>query len=122
MIRTLDGPAQGQVFRLARAPIYLRFVFDGSAWDGLDQIGDTPRENETVYAYIRVADHGMVHINSRDRKTGKHNGGFFSHAEYRIIDPQPPIEVLSDNELWREWTHAEHERNKPAADRPAGQE
>lgn len=119
MIRLLDGPGAANTIRLRRAPIYLRITFDGEMWDGLDQLDDTPRANEKVFAYIKVADHGNVHVCGQDPKTRKRWGGWYHHAEYRVIAPQPDDATMRDNERWREWTHAEHARAKQEA-APAG--
>lgn len=105
MITLADGPLAGR-HRLAlhRLPIYLRFVVDHEGKvDALNELEDKAATNETIHAYIKVSDDGSVHINSRDRKTGKHNGGFFRIATYKYVAEMTDDATMRSNNLWQAW-------------------
>lgn len=101
--KILDGPAAEHSFLLTRAPLFLRVVNQSGKWDALDQLADTPAANELVYVYRRHGTPGHVHINSRDPKTGKRNGGMYTLAEYKYFETQPIDSTVRDNKLWQEW-------------------
>ena len=94
------GPANGKVLDLKRSPLYLRVTHDPRAqkFDALDQLEDEPREGETVFAYLRVHDGGMVHLHRRNGC-----GGWFSCATYQFLESQPTATILRDSAQWREW-------------------
>lgn len=92
------GPANGKVLNLKRSPLYLRVTQAGDRFDALDQLSDEPRQGETVFAYHRSCEPGMMHINAKGGA-----GGFFSFATYGYIAEQPSLAELMDTTLWREW-------------------
>lgn len=102
-----DGPAKGQRLMLHRAPIFLRVTEKGGKFDALDQVDDTPRPDEMLYAYQLAERPGHCHINT-GRKPG---GGFYPVAKYRMIVPQPLLEEMLTREAWVKWV----ERNKEKA-------
>lgn len=101
MTRFLDGPAEGQVLMLKRAPIYLRAVrsADGK-WDALDQLDDVPRSGETIAVYKLEGEPTMCHIN-RARSAG--GGGFFRGGAYRVVAEQPSDDQVRSTAAWRAW-------------------
>src|ERR1700730_5412825 len=103
MAKFTNGPAANVMLNIRRAPLFLRVVRDTKGqWDALDQLSDTPEYDETIYAYRLTSNDGMIHINSRDRKTGSHTGGFFVLATYEVVDPQPDDATMRSNKKWSE--------------------
>lgn len=98
MTKFKDGPAAGQTLMLHRSPTFLRVVFDGSKWDALDQIDDTPRAGETCFAYYITANHGWVHI-----KMARSGSGFYWRADYTFCAEQPPQALMRDTAAWQAW-------------------
>lgn len=94
-----DGPAKGQTLMLQRACYFLRVTESAGVFDALDQLGDEPRQDETIHAYVMVGKHSWVHI----RKKG--GGGFFSMAEYRLVPVQPTDAEMRTFEAWSVWCH-----------------
>ncbi len=106
MTRFEDGPAEGQVLSLRRAPKYLRVVECRGAWDALDQMDDVPQPRETLYAYEVVGEPGMCHIR------GAKISGFYALATYRFIAEQPDEAVMRDWVAWRRWCLARQKAAK----------
>lgn len=103
----LDGPAEGVVLELARAPVYLRAVVNAAGvWDALDFPGDGPRDSETVYAYRRQGDAGSIHLDYTESRTGRRRGRDIAYAEYRVAPEQPDAATMRDPVLWRAWCQA----------------
>lgn len=101
----LDGPAQGIVLSLRRAPSLLRLVrSDKGEWDALDQLEDKPRFDETVHVYRLVTNDGRMHICGT--KNGKRWGGYFHLAEYRLYEHQPDKATGLHKRLWQVWAQA----------------
>ncbi len=93
-----DGPAAGEYLSLKRAPLYLRVTDNGSVWDALDQVGDTPRPNETLHCYRLKEPAGNCHVH---RQGG---GGWFKVATYVYVSPQPSDAKMRTTGAWRNWT------------------
>ena len=105
MIDFQDGPAQGQGGKLLirRAPLHLRVVRSASGeWDALDQLDDTPRPDEQVFAYRLVEAGSAVHLSMRDKR-GRRTGGWFVAATYAHVVEQPAEDVMRDTAKWRDW-------------------
>lgn len=103
MTEFLDGPAAGVNLTLRRAPLFLRVTKDADGnFDALDQLEDTPRLDEEITVYYKTVDHGMIHLNMRDRK-GKHCGGWRAMAKYRLFAEQPVEEIVRSKVKWRNW-------------------
>jgi hypothetical protein len=92
------GPANGKVLMLKRSPLYLRVTQNGKSFDALDQLTDEPKAGEKVFAYERIGEGGMMHVNSR-----KGGGGFFTFATYGFIEAQPVADALTEQAKWRQW-------------------
>ncbi len=102
--------------QLKRAPLYLRFVRSRFKlvpsnrpglqaqleWDALDQPGDTPADDEDVFATVRT-DSWTVHVDGT--RNGRRFGEWWPGASYRLCDAQPTAEILRDAERWRAWCH-----------------
>lgn len=102
MIRFDDGPAVGQTLLLYRAPRFLRVVDDGSKWDALDQLDDTPEPNEMIYAYEVHGEVGRCHLYFGGKDRGR--SGWYAMANYRFIADRPPTDaVMREYEPWRKW-------------------
>jgi hypothetical protein len=82
-------------------------------WDALDQLDDTPAEDETIYVYRNTVDHGTVHYSCRD-KNGRRFCRWEQVAYYRLHESQPDDATARDNSRWAEWAKAEYERMKEA--------
>lgn len=100
MITFLDGPAKGTTLDLKRAPKYLRVAIDAKGEvDALDQLDDTPRDDETLHAYRMVGQPTRYHVCRSPRKLS----GWHNQAEYEMVDEQPQDEVLRDTQRWQQW-------------------
>ncbi len=56
MVTFTNGPAKGSPLELRRAPLFLRVVIGPRGKvDALDQLDDTPNDNETVHIYKRTS-------------------------------------------------------------------
>jgi hypothetical protein len=105
MIRFIDGPAAGVKLTLRRTPILLRVVFNGSTWDALDQLDDTPAADETVHVYRVASVPSTYHIDYTDRATGRRRGEWRTTADYAFY-ATPPDDAVRATEAWRAWTMA----------------
>lgn len=94
-----DGPAKGQTLMLQRAPIFLRVVKGDDGWDALDQLHDSTRKGETLYAYVLTAKPGRYHL-----YFGGSRGGWYVIATYKVVFPQPVDSIMRDTVAWRDWT------------------
>lgn len=101
---SLRGPLS-----LERAPRFLRFVMVGSKWetlDALDQPDDAPTPEEKCYA-AEQSDSSNVHFSGQ--RNGKRFGEWRKTATYKLVEDQPPQEVMSDYEQWKAWCMARME-------------
>lgn len=114
MTKFEDGPAAKTMLQLRRAPFFLRVVTNPETGevDALDQLDDKPAVYETIHVYYLRSNDGMIHINSRERKTGRHTGGTYTLAVYRLWPDQPDNATVRSNDAWRKWAVA----TKAAAD------
>lgn len=114
MITFKQGPADGKSLNLQRVPIYLRVVVDDAgAIDALDQIDDSPRPSETVYAYKLLEHRGTAHIDGRDPKTGKRYGKWIQIASYQLCEDQPTPEESRDTTAWQSWVMTQAGKENP---------
>lgn len=109
MLRLKDGPAKG-TYIVKRAPKYLRAVVnEKGGTDVLDQLTDTPMENERVHIYQRIGEAHSVHVSMANRR----HSGFYMSAEYVHI-PDVDGETVRDTAEWRAWCAIEgNTRRKP---------
>lgn len=111
MTRFENGPALGKILQLRREPLFLRVVVAPSGdVDALDQLDDKPASDEKLFAYRKSSRDGTIHINSRDRKTGRRTGGFFPLSSYALVGAQPDDATLRDGSKWAAWCVAEKAR------------
>lgn len=115
MLTFLDGPAEGKRgLCIRRAPLFLRVVQNGKGeWDCLDQLDDQPAVDERIWAYRLAHNDGMVHLNMQNRQ-GRHCGGFFVMATYRLCPEQPPEDVLRSTKAWQTWCLTRHKEETRA--------
>lgn len=99
MIEFVNGPAKGTSLNLQRTPVFLRVVIDpkGMTVDALDQLDDTPKENEALYAYKLAGTPGRTFFCSREKGCQVENS-----ADYELC-AQPPDDVMRDNDKWAAW-------------------
>jgi hypothetical protein len=98
----VDGPAAGVHLLFSRGPLYLRVVRGPSGWDVLDQLDDTPADDEIVHVYRRVGDSRQGHLLYRGR--GKQRSGWYEFADYEHVgDADVDTEELRSNAAWRAW-------------------
>lgn len=110
MTKFLDGPAEGVVLPLRRAPVMLRAVRSrNGTWDALDQPEDEPRTGETIFVYRLTAEPTYLHL-SCSGKGGKRASGFYAMAEYRLLPEQPAEQETRTTAAWATWCDANRER------------
>lgn len=104
MIRFLDGPAEGAVLELRRAPVFLRVVIDRKTGetDALDQLDDQPRPTEAIRVYRRQGEPQGMFVRYSGRRDGCRSAYLIS-ATYAVFAWQPADEVARDNQRWRKW-------------------
>jgi len=104
-----DGPAKGQTLMLRRAAMFLRVVQDPNGeWDALDQLGDTPKPGERLYAYKITFPVHMAHY-----CMGGGRGGMYPVASYSLVEPQPTDQQMRTEPQWDAWCKAQVQKEKP---------
>ena len=102
------GPAEGTKLAFSRFPLYLRVVVDANdKVDVLDQLADTPRDNETIHAYrmlLRAKNMGIA--------CGRGGCKPIIDGAYRYVEAQPEDATMRDSAMWAAWCRAEHDREK----------
>lgn len=113
-----DGPMKDEPIAADRTPIMLRVAFDGRVGRCLNN-ADSPREAEAALAYIMDGSASVGFWNGRDPKTGRRIGGRMVMAAYRLLEPQPPSEVMRGPGAFAAWCDqhktelmAEYERSR----------
>jgi hypothetical protein len=107
----LAGVTRGTL-QLRRIPKYLRFTWKNSDWktlDALDQLDDTPHEDEQLMVAV-LGERGNVHIDGV--RNGRRYGEWRETADYHLLAEQPPQEVLRNSEKWRGWCYAQEAKRK----------
>lgn len=97
-MNALDGPAAGVTLSLRSCPVFLRLVRSEitGKWDALDQPGDTPSDNEDVFAYRVVpGTWGQVFVRP---------GGRYEYGDYKHLEGYD-AELIRDRDKWREWVN-----------------
>ena len=109
MTKFIDGPAAGQVLMLHGQPRFLRVVCDKERrnWDALDQAGDVPRPDETIYCYELSKSLGMSHVKMN------RGGGFYPISEYSACLNPPTEAVMRDKNQWLGWCARRINETKP---------
>ena len=101
-----DGPAKGQCLILHRAAQFLRVTESNGKFDALDQLGDTPRPEEKLYAYQITGQPAMCHIRA------SRGGGFYAIATYRFVANQPSDGEMRVAGAWHDWCAKNSPQNK----------
>lgn len=99
MIKFKEGPAGGLILSLKAAPLFLRAVYNGKAWDALDQATDQPTKRESIFVYKRVSDVQMWHMKFSNSK----ENGYYASAEYEYLKDQPAESIMRYNGQWQQW-------------------
>lgn len=108
MSRFLDGPAVDVGLLLRRAPLYLRVVMDrGGTWDALDQLDDTPTDDEQVHVYRREGPATMVHVDFQRGRGKGPRSAWYQGGDYRHVAQQPDEATMRDTVAWRAWCQAQ---------------
>lgn len=103
MTEFLDGPAQGTVLELGRAPRLLRAVRSpNGTWDALDQIDDEPNASERIVVYYLVSEPIRCHISCRPRSQSR----WYESGKYRWLLDQPDDASIRTTEAWQAWCNA----------------
>ena len=106
MVRLIDGPAADVELELRRAPEFLRVVINFNAEvDALDQLDDEPKPSEKIYVYRLTGEpsHGIACSRGKGCKP-------FVAADYSLYRQQPPDWIVRNQENWRRWAMAAHDR------------
>lgn len=109
MIRFLDGPANGTVLELRRAPLFLRVVIEGETVDALDLVTDTPKPIESIHVYHRQGKAGAYHLLVRG-PNARRKGGWWASGDYALYETQPEDAILRKTASWQEWCQKELEK------------
>jgi hypothetical protein len=102
---TVDIPGTPGLL-LARDPRYLRFTMKGNdpkTLDALDQLDDTPEPGERVFAAARGESFSAHVLRGSKPKGGGPRGSWERYVSYKVLEVQPPEDVLRDTAKWREW-------------------
>lgn len=102
MSKFLDGPAEGVVLELRRAPFMLRAVRKGDKWDALDQAGDEANPDEEIFVYRLTAEATRVHLCRSPRRLS----GWIALGEYRLLPEQPEDKHVRTTKAWQDWCDA----------------
>lgn len=97
----------GPTLSVARAPLFLRFVYRCGDWktlDSLDQLDDTPDADETIVV-AKYKSGGSMHIDRIVKNCRV--GEWRQYANYEFYEPQPADAEVRDNAKWREWCLAQ---------------
>lgn len=105
MTRFENGPAHKKFVSIQRLPLFLRVTIDSDGKvDALDQLEDTPRDDEKVYVYRKApGTEASCFVTGRDPKTGKRWGRQERGATYRFVKSQPSDATLRDKTAWGDW-------------------
>lgn len=98
-----DGPAKNARLMISRTPRFLRVTEDAGKFDALDQIGDTARASEKLYAYQTDGPTGFVHMNMKPR----HWSGPI--CSYRLYAEQPTDAQMRSSREWTKWCESRPE-------------
>ena len=97
----LGGAANGTTLMLKRAPRFLRAVRNARGdVDALDQLDDEPQPDEQIIVYRLEGEVGSVHIQGA---RGRGRCGWYTTAQYRVVDPQPEDADVRETQPWRNW-------------------
>ncbi len=103
-VGTLRGSLQ-----LKRTPRFLRFVMTGTDWatlDALDQLDDVAYDGERLLAGTWDGPPWFAMVDGTDKK-GKRVGWQERGQLYKLVEPQPSQELMTDTAQWRAWCLAE---------------
>lgn len=107
MIHFLDGPADGVMLDLQRAPLMLRAVLSTKGeWDALDQPDDEAAPDEVIAVYRMVGKPTQVHVCCSPRS----KSGSRLMADYRLLPAQPADEHVRTTKAWAAWCEANKEQ------------
>lgn len=100
------GPADGVTLMFHRGPVYLRVVQGPDGFDVLDQLDDTPREDELVWVYRMLGDSRHAHLLYRGR--GEVRSGWYEFSDYEHVEVDDETrERIRDTQEWRNWVKAQ---------------
>ena len=109
MTRFLDGPAKLAALSLKGCPEFLRVCVNRKGkWDALDQPGDSPASDETMYVYRLKSIEQLNAIVLTRGKGGSHS--FSRVANYELHAVQPSQEVMQSSMDWADWCREEYAR------------
>ena len=97
MTRFADGPAKAQTLMLKRAPFFLRVTECKGKFDALNEVEDTPRTDETLYAYQLVEMPGWSFVD------GPKCRGRYATSNYRLVSDPPDDATMRNNMSWTKW-------------------
>lgn len=82
---------------LKRSAYFLRVVECKGVFDALDQLNDSPRPEERLYAYRIVGKPGMAFVD------GPKVRGCYPIAIYEFIPEQPTDDQMRSSDAWHNW-------------------
>jgi hypothetical protein len=97
-----NGPADGQILMISRAPHFLRVVESAGEFDALDQLDDKPTPEEAIHVYEIVGQPGMAFVDGTDPKTGKRFGRRVCIATYNYVGEVSDARIR-ETEDWKAW-------------------
>ncbi len=106
MSRFHQGPADGQMLMLKRAPRFIRVVVGpNNKIDALDQLADTPADSETIHVYEIQTEPISAFIDGTG-KDGRRFGRAVQIADYAHFPQQPEDHEVRATDAWQAWVQA----------------
>ncbi len=106
-----QGPADGKLLSIARAPRFLRVVVGpNNKVDALDQVDDTPTDQEEIHVYEIQTQPVQAFVDGKDPVTGRRFGRRVEIADYAYFPQQPQDHEVRTTDAWHKWVRATAER------------
>jgi hypothetical protein len=111
LVQFSDGPAEGKVLHLRRAPWLLRVVMEGGSVDALDQLDDAPKPSESIHVYRRIRQFSNAIYCTRGK--GCHHVVAYS---YLLHELQPDDAAARDKQKWQAWCETQWKAKESSAE------
>lgn len=100
-----QGPADGEMLMISRAPRFLRVVVGpNNKIDALDLLEDTPAPEEEIHIYEIQTEPITAFVDGT--KNGRRFGRAVQIADYAYFPEQPADHEVRTTEAWQAWVQA----------------